>query len=241
MAAVALVALVALGATGARAQDPDAIDPDAFDPVLDAGPDGSDERPLPAEAVGSPGAWVSTHGGIYFGAVQSYLTAERSMLRDAGRFAVGFGFGVRTRGFIDIGVDVDLGLGQTYEPVSDDTVFAFDLIVEPRVVAHLYETESFTAYAGLGALAVLFDLETAGLNQAGMGPSVVAGLGWRLDRHSLLYVEASGCAFYDALAYHFRAPTDDEIKADPGAPPVKVEGEWFPVFRLTVGYRLTAL
>lgn len=216
-------------------------DPDAFDPVLDAAPAEGGERVLPAEDVRHPGAWVSMHGGLYLGAVQSFLTSDRSMLRDAARAAVGFGFGVRTPSFVDVGVDVDLGLGQTWEPRIDDTVFAFDLLIEPRVVAHVYETAGFSAYAGLGALGAMFDLELSGINQAGLGPSVVAGLGWRSGSHGVLYVEASGCAFHDWLAYRYRAPTEAELEADPGAGRVRVEGEWFSIFRLTVGWRLTAL
>lgn len=233
----AVCAAAACWGTGARAQG----DPDVFDPVLDAPPAEGGDRPLPSPDVRQAGAWVSTHGGVYLGAVQSYLTSDRSMLRDAARFAVGFGIGVRTPSPIDLGVDVDLGLGQTWEPRIDDTVFAFDLIIEPRVVAHVYETEGFSAYAGVGALSAMFDLELAGINQAGVGPSAVVGLTWRTDGHSQLYLEASGGPFYDLLAYHYRGPTEAELAKDPIVRRIKVEGEWFALFRVTVGYRLTAL
>lgn len=229
-----------LGASVVMAQP--AADPTARDPILDApmaSPGG--EQRVPSHDPRSPGFTVGTHAGLYLGAVQSYLTVDRSTLESAARGCLGFGFGGRTPSFIELGVDISLGLGQTYEPTIDDTVFAFDLLTEPRILAHAYETERFSAYLGVGALSILFDLELAGINQAGMGPTFIAGMQWRTDRHSLLYVEASGTALYDWLAYRFRDPTEAELMADPTRGPVRVDGEWFGIFRVTVGYRLTAL
>lgn len=232
---IALALAVWVGAAHAQG------DPDAFDPILDGAPASGGEARVPVVERGAPGMWVSTHAGLYLGAVQSYLTTQRSTLRQAGRVAFGFGVGGRTPSLIGLGVDLDLGLGQTYEPELDDTVFAFDLLIEPRVVAHFAEGETFGAYAGIGALAAMFDLELSGINQAGVGPSLVAGIGWRSGQHGELYLEGSACAFYDLLAYRYRAPTEDELEADPGRGPVRVDGEWYGVFRLTVGYRLLAL
>lgn len=218
-----------------------AADPDAYDPVLDDGPGPRPrqerlERPDPR----APGFMLSAHFGLYAGHVESYLTAERSKLESGARGAVGFGFGYRTRSLIELGVDFGLGLGRTYEAELDDRVFAFDLLVQPRVLAHAYETDRFSLYAGAGADVILFDVESAGLNQAGIGPALIAGLLYRLDGHSLLYLEGSAGWFHDFLAYSYEEPGEEALALDPTAPPERIEGEWFNIFRLTVGYRLCA-
>lgn len=222
---------------------PSGVDPNAFDPILDTPreADPGRERRVSQHDARSPGFTVGTHLGVYMGAVRSYLTSDLSTLESTARGNLGFGLGYRTRSLIELGIDVDLGLGQTFEPEIDDSVFAFDLLTEPRILAHYYETESFSAYAGVGLLSILFDLELAGLNQAGAGPNLIAGLQWRTDRHSLLYIEASACAFYDSLAYRYREPTESELEDDPNLGDIRVDGDWFGIFRLTIGYRLTAL
>lgn len=222
---------------------PASVDPDAYDPILDTPreADPGRERRVQKHDPRSPGFVVGTHIGAYLGAVRSYLTTDVSTLEGASRANIGFGIGYRTPSFIELGLDIDLGLGQTFEPEIDDTVFAFDLLTEPRILAHYYETETFSAYGGLGLLSILFDLELAGINQAGAGPNVIAGLMWRTDRHSVLYVEASACAFYDWLAYRYRPPTESELEDDPTLGPIREDGAWFAVYRLTLGYRLTAL
>jgi len=216
--------------------------PDDFDPLLDASPDGTGrEQPVPTPDIRAPGSVIGTHVGAYVGAVRSYLTTDLSTLESASRVNVGFGFGYRTPSLIELGVDLDLGLGQTYEPIIDGSVFAFDLLVEPRILAHAYETEDWSLYGGLGALSILFDLELAGINQAGAGPTFIVGFQYRSDQHSLFYLEASGTAFYDALAYRYREPTEAELMADPLIDSIKVDGDWFSIFRFTLGYKLTAL
>ena len=219
------------------------VDPDAFDPIL-ATPREADpgrERRVSQHDPRSPGFTVGTHLGAYMGAVRSYLTTDLSTLEDTARANIGLGIGYRTASLIELGVDVDLGLGQTYEPEIDRPVFAFDLLTEPRILAHYYETDGFSAYAGVGLLSILFDLELEGINQAGAGPNLILGLQWRTDRHSLLYVEGSISAFYDWLAYRYRDPTESELEDDPTLGEIRIDGDWFTIFRLTVGYRLTAL
>lgn len=238
----AIMSSLALGLFAAPAGAQGA-DPNAFDPILDTPreADPGREQRVAKHDPRSPGFTVGTHVGLYLGSVRSYLTSQVSSLEGTGRGCLGFGLGYRTPSLIELGVDVDLGLGQTYEPEIDDTVFAFDLLTEPRILAHYYETESFSAYAGVGLLAILFDLELAGINQAGAGPNLILGAQYRTDRHSLLYFEASASAFYDWLAYHYRSPTEAELEEDPLRGDVRVDGEWFAIFRLTVGYRLSAL
>jgi hypothetical protein len=67
----------------------------------------------------------------------------------------------------------------------------------------------------------------------------VLGILHRLGPHSLIFAELSATAFYDFLAYQFTGPTAEQLERDPTAEPEKIEGEWFGIFRLTVGYRLT--
>ena len=79
-----------------------------------------------------------------------------------------------------------------------------------------------------------------------MGPAALLGILYRWDspKHSpsygLVYLEASGSYFYDTLAFHFEQPTEEEREEDPFAQEEKVEGEWYNIFRVTVGYRLTS-
>ncbi|MEZ4467101.1 MAG: hypothetical protein R3F43_22295, partial [bacterium] len=114
-----------------------AADPDAFDPLLDLPPeaDGRDET-YDAPDPRSPGFSVGGFGGWYVGAVKSYLTKTRSTLNSGSRPFVGFGFGGRTRSLIELGIDVGLGLGQTWLPKYSINIAAFDLILQPRIIAH---------------------------------------------------------------------------------------------------------
>lgn len=234
-----------------------AADPDQYDPILDAPPKREHGTRLDPPAHQAAGFTISGHLGFYGGDVRSRLQDEYSGLESSARFNVGFGFGYRSRTFVEVGLDVDLGLGQTWEPEiegcggpnppsSGCTVFAFDLLFEPRVLMHIYETDSFSFYAGPAAHAILFDVELEGLNQAGVGPAAVLGILYRWDspRHSpsygLVYLEVSGSYFYDSLAYHFEEPTEEDLEEDPLAEPEKVHGDWFKIFRATVGYRLTS-
>lgn len=215
--------------------------PEAFDPLLDVPPQDRDPAERLAEAdPRNPGFRVTGHVGMYGGDVRSFLRSELSELQTtAPRGEVGFGFGYRTRSLIEIGLDLGLGLGQTWDNDNGVTVFAFDLLVEPRILAHALEGEDWGLYGGVGALAVLFDVEPAGLNQAGIGPNLIGGVKRRLDGHSLLYLEGGYCFFYDALAYTFEDPTAETLARDPTAQPERVDGAWFQIFRIIFGYRLT--
>ncbi len=215
-------------------------DPEAFDPLLDQPPGRQDPTDrLEAADMRNPGFRVSGHAGIYGGRVSSRLTEDESGLRPSTRAEVGFGFGVRTRSLIEIGLDLGLGLGQTWDAEHDQTVFAFDLLIEPRILAHVLEGDRWALYAGVGGLAVLFDLEPAGLNQAGIGPDGILGLRRQLDAHSAFYLEGSACAFYDALAFHYEDRSEEELARNPTLQPKKVTGSWYAVYRGVLGYRLT--
>lgn len=234
---VMLAATLALLLGGGLAR----ANPEAFDPLLDVPPRDRDPNERIAETdARNPGFRVSGHAGLYGGDVRSFLRSDLSELQPtAPRGEVGFGFGYRTRSLIEIGLDLGLGLGQTWDNDNGLTVFAFDMLVEPRILAHALEGEDWGLYGGVGALAILFDLEPAGLNQAGIGPDLIAGVKRRLDAHSVLYLEGGYCFFYDPLAYTFEDPTRAELERNPTAQPERIDGDWFQIFRVVFGYRLT--
>ena len=216
-----------------------AADPDAFDPLLDTPPNGrSDQYQAPDPRA--PGFMVGGFGGAYFGSVKSYLTRDNSTLTGGSRPFVGFGFGVRTRSLVEIGLDVGLGLGRTWEPKYNLEIAAFDVILQPRLIFHVYESEALGLYAGAAGEAFLFDVEEAGLSQAGIGPAAVVGILHRLGTHSFIFLEGTATAFYDVLAYHFEYPSEEALAEDPTLEREKVEGAWFGIGRVTLGYRLTA-
>jgi hypothetical protein len=62
----------------------------------------------------------------------------------------------------------------------------------------------------------------------------------RSDRFSGLYVEGAASYFYDALAYSVLPSGFGSEDGGSASAAEKDEGEWFPIFRLSVGYRLTA-
>ena len=230
-------ALVLCLAAPANAQDPN-----EYDPLLDVAPSTSRERDnqyVPPDPR-APGFMIGALLGTYLGAIKSRLTEQVSTLDRGARPFFGFGIGGRTRSPIEIGLDIGLGLGRTYSPQFDLYLAAFDVFIQPRILAHFYESEYLGLYAGLGGEAILFDVEGEGLNQAGIGPSGIFGLLHRLDAHSLIFIEASATAYYDFLAYRFENPTEAELMENGFAEPKKIEGEWFGIMRLSVGYRLTA-
>lgn len=216
-----------------------AADPDAFDPLLDTPPSGrSDQYQAPDPRA--PGFMVGGFGGAYFGSIKSYLTKDHSTLTAGSRPFVGFGFGVRTRSPFELGIDIGLGLGRTWEAKYNLEIAAFDLILQPRLLYHVYESPALGVYAGAAGEAILFDVEEAGLSQGGIGPAAVVGLLHRLGTHSFIFLEGTATAFYDVLAWHYEYPSDEALAEDPTLQRQKVDGAWFSIGRVTVGYRLTA-
>lgn len=219
-----------------------AQNPNEYDPLLDVAPSGArkrDNQYVPPDPR-APGFMIGAMLGTYLGAIKSRLTEQVSTLDRGARPFFGFGIGGRTRSPIELGLDLGLGLGRTYSPQFNLYLAAFDVFVQPRILVHFYESEYLGLYAGLAGEAILFDVEGEGLNQAGIGPAGVFGLLHRLDGHSLIFIEATATAFYDFLAYKFEDPTEAELMENPFAEPEKVEGEWFGIVRLSIGYRLTA-
>lgn len=215
-----------------------AQDPDDFDPLLDGGAPKPPGTPLVRPDHRAPGFNISGHAGLYTGATSSFLDPRNSLLLSHTSYNVGVGFGFRTPSLIELGVDLDLGLGETWDREQKAQVFAFDVLITPRVLAHVWEGERGSLYVGAAADVILFDAEPAGLNQAGVGPALILGGLVRLDDHSLLYLEVSGDYFYDFLAYTLKPPSEEALLEDPTLKPRKVYGEWFNIYRVTAGYRL---
>lgn len=215
-----------------------AADPDEHDPLLDPP---ADDSAVPTRILSikraAPGLRVSSHGGLYFGHVEAFLTADVSRLQGGVRPNFGFGLGRRLNNALEFGIDLDLGLGETHQPFDGGSKNAIDVLVEPRLFAHYYETPTWSAYGGFGGLFGLFDVSYKGVSQLGLGPTGLLGVEIRSDRFSALIIELSGSFFYDLYAYDDVPVTVGEV---PTAMTVleKDRGDWFQIFRLTVGYRL---
>ena len=217
-------------------------DPDVYDPILDVppaamGPGTRLQTPDPT----APGVYVGAFLGLSLGHVRSVLTDELSELEGDANGLVGFELGYRHGQWVDLGLNIALGFGSTWAPKTRTYDDAFDLLLAVRAVGHVYETERWGLYTGLGGDAVFYDLEPAGLNQAGVGPALFAGLQRRLGPHSLIFLEASWGPFFDFLAYRYKQPTEAQLLEDPDLGVKKIIGKWFHLVRLSVGYRLTAL
>ncbi len=240
MQSPALAALGVLVTSGAALA---ATDPDAYDPILDGGeatPLVSGE-PDAKPDLRMPGFVLSGAAGFYGGAVRSYLTSESSRLDGGVRPGVGVGLAVRTRSPVEVGVDFMLGLGRSHEADAGGEVSAYDLLFEPRILWHFADPAPWGGYAGAVGSAWLFDVEGAGLSQAGFGPGAVVGAAFRPHPRDagLLFVELGLTALHDFLAFEIIEPTAEELAEDPTAGPTRDEGAWYLVGRLMVGYRLT--
>jgi len=220
----------------ANAQVP--TDPD-YDPLIDKEPEDARHRYTAPVERGS-GFTVAGSLGLYYGRVNSYLTPRESQLLQGTRPSIGFGLGYRTNSQFELAIDVSLGLGKSFDVDNPEGTFAFDMLVEPRLLFHWYEQWPWSMYSGVGALAGLFDVETSGISQAGIGPTVVLGTILRSDGSSGAFVECAASYFYDVFA--FRVSEDDSVidSMTTVGTSEKDEGDWFPIFRVTLGYRLTS-
>lgn len=227
--------LVALG-TPAAAQTPD---PDAFDPLLD--------RPVPTTPgkrwdppkPGGPGFFIGGGGFLYAGRVRSLLTKRSSGLRYGAYPGVLVTLGGRARIPLEFGFDIGYGLGGRWNPEVEGYTWAHDLLLEPRLLWHVTEDETWDFAAGAAASCWLFDVGTDGLAETLFGPFGVLALRRHLDARSLLFLELSGGWGKDTLAYRTVDPTTEELFEDPSARPHRETGAWYPLFRLSAGYRLS--
>ncbi|MBU0551027.1 hypothetical protein KKF91_07200 [Myxococcota bacterium] len=213
--------------------------PEGDDPFLDRPP--QREAPRRVAPPRSPtGFVIGAHVGLYAGAVRSYLTSEEGKLENSARAAIGLGIGARTPSLIELGLDLDFGLGQMWSTVDARTAYAFDALIQPRILAHVFERGPRSLYLGLGLDGILFNIKAEGIYQGGLGPTAILGAHHRLDAYSLIYLELAACAFYDRLAFHYEDPSEEASAEDPSLGPSRVNGAWYRIFRLNLGYRLTS-
>ena len=227
-----IIAALLFAWTGGVAQEPPRND---RDPILDSEQAPENKR-LKRPDSAPNGLIVRSSGLIYFGDVHSYLLPEQSRLLSGARPGLGFGLGARVGARLELAVDVSLGLGKTFEIDRPQGKSAFDVLIDPRVHIHVVENDPLSVYAGLGVLFGLFDLEKSGVSQAGLGPSLSVGALLAIDRHFGLFIDLSGSYFYDALAYSYR---EDETGFGQSMERLsKEEGDWFTIYRMTLGLRL---
>lgn len=235
MAAV-LASAAVFPSASARAQAPDA---DAWDPLLDRPAPLTPTRRDTTRRPGGPGFFIGGGGFLYAGRVRSRLLKTESSLENGGFPGVLITLGGRARIPLEIGFDLGYGLGGRWDADLGDWVWAHDLLLEPRVLWHVHETPVWDFVAGVAGSFWLFDVGTDGISQTLLGPFGVVGVRRHLDARSLLFVELSGGWGKDTLAYHRVEPTEEDLLEDPEARPHRVFGEWYPLLRLSAGYRLS--
>lgn len=236
----ALTALVLTGVTTPA----NAAEPDEYDPILDDlrnhASDPRQQRRVRPVQRGTPGLTVGGGAAIYAGKVKSFHNDQDSMLLTSSRPGVVLELGSRTADRMEIGLTTMFGFGRTYKTREVYIeVPAVDLLVEPRALYHLYEDRDYGLYAGAAASIYLFALAEDGVSQGGAGPSAVLGGLLRFGRHSVVYLDISATAFRDVLAFRHVEPSEEDLEDNPYAQPEKEEGAWYPIVRLTLGYRLS--
>lgn len=217
----------------------DAPDPDAYDPLLDRRPPAPTGRAAPNTTSGETGFFIGGGGFAYTGYVRSYLLKYDSRLRPGVFPGALITMGGRTRYPFEVGLDIGYGLGARWAPDIGDWIFAHDLLLEPRVLAHPFETERWDLVAGVAASNWMFDIGADGISQYLIGPFLVLGARRNLDRHSLLFAEVSGGLGKDTLAYVYEGPSEKALALDPDAKPHRIVGAWFPLVRISLGYRVS--
>ena len=147
-----------------------ALQSDEEDPILDAGP--PDNKRLDTTDPAPTGLIVRSSGTIYFGDVHSYLLPEESRLLSGARPGLGFGLGTRLGNRFELAVDVNLGLGKTFEIDKPQGKSAFDVLLDPRVQIHFLENRPWSLYTGMGVLLSLLISRGSGVGRAGFGPNL---------------------------------------------------------------------
>ncbi len=235
--ATATLLVVCIGhPEGARADQADQID--AFDPVLDAPMAPVQTERLPAHSRGPTGFVVGGGAMTYLGRVRSVLTSDESRLDLGMQGGLFITMGGRTPSPVELGLDVGFGLGLAYIPEDGRFRAAYDLLVEPRALWHVVERQEWSFYLGLAAANYIFDVDTDGVSEYAMGPFGVLGATIRPDRHGTWFIEASGGPAKNRLGFVRADPTPEVLLEDPDALGEKVYGQWVPIVRLAMGYRL---
>ncbi len=217
-------------------------DADTYDPLLDRpAPPPVARRTLDPRA-GRSGFFIGGGGFGYFGSVRSVLMKEESRLNPGAFPGVLITLGGRAHIPLEFGLDIGYGLGRRWEAQGDGQegwVWAHDLLIEPRLLWHLHETEGWDFVGGAAASNWMFDVGADGVSQYLLGPFAVAGVRRHLDSRSLLFLDVSGGWGKDYLAYVFEPPGKAALLENPHLPDHRVTGAWFPLVRVSAGYRLS--
>jgi hypothetical protein len=216
-----------------------AEDADAFDPLLDGPAPVTAPRRRTTLEPGGPGFFVGGGAFLYAGKVRSRLLKIESSLETGAYPGILLTFGGRARIPLEVGFDVGYGIGARWHAEIGDWVWAHDVLVEPRVLWHVHETKTWDFVAGAAGSFWFFDVGADGISQTLFGPFGVIGLRRHMDARSLLFLEVSGGYGKDTLAYRLITPTDAERALDPEVRPYRDPGAWYPLVRLSAGYRLS--
>ena len=210
-----------------------------FDPVLDEPPR------LRVEAQGESwldsisGLQAGLTGGTYLGTVRSELTNDYSLLRNGSRALIGFELGYRFRAPLQLSLEVDLGFGEAVE--QEVPRAALDIFLRPKLSYQLVDRRGGGLYLGGGVTAGVFDLKGEALGQSGLGPTLLGGACWRLDRQSRLALEIGWWPVYNSFAFYYRLPNEEELEENPSLSRIKITGSWTSIFFVQLAYRLSDL
>jgi len=188
---------------------------------------------------GGPGFFVGGGAFLYAGKVRSRLLKADSGLKTGAYPGILVTLGGRARIPLEIGFDIGYGIGARWHAKMDDWIWAHDVLLEPRVLWHVYETRTWDFVAGAAGTFWFFDVGEDGISQTLMGPFAVLGVRRHMDARSLLFFELSGGYGKDTLAYRVITPTVEDLAIDPEARPYRETGAWYPLLRASAGYRLS--
>jgi hypothetical protein len=220
---------------------PAASSADEYDPLLDGEPPPSQVRPW-APPTPATGFQIGASLFGYGGRTRSRLEQRVSRLEPGVGAGVALSIGSRGAGRVEFLVDAGLGLGSRIDsslPDGQNVFAAYDVFVEPRVLVAVARGERAAFHVGLGPSLWAFDSGEDGVSQLVFGPALVLAGTRRLDARSLLFLELTTTFGWDFFAYERFAPDAEALALDPSTPSRREDGQFAPVARLSVGYRLS--
>ena len=210
-----------------------------FDSVLDEPPRLRVEVQSESWLDSISGLQAGLTGGTYLGTVRSELTNDYSLLRRGSRALLGFELGYRFRAPLQLSLEVDLGFGEAVEKGNPRS--SLDIFLRPKLSYQLVDRRGGGLYLGGGVAAGVFDLKGGALGQSGLGPTLLGGACWRLDRQSRLALEVGWWPLYNSFAFYYRLPNEEELEENPALSRIKITGSWTSIFFIQLAYRLSDL
>ena len=196
------------------------------------------------------GFTVGSFGGLYLGSASSFLSPDISSLDRGTHPMFGLSIGYRVQGSnpyqayqslslarrFEFTLKWALGLGQTYERSNYDN--AFDHMMSPLLTFHLFESKNWGVATDVGSLFMIYDLEEGEVSQITLGSHLALKFIAKLSHQHHLYITPSWNYLYDFSAYSFRDPTEKELEKNPKVLKFKVNGAWFHLYQVIIGYQL---